>query len=60
MHTEPHILMPIPMPCFPTMPFPIPPSSGGHWVGMVVGEEFVRRVSRQEWWGVEFGVKMAR
>jgi len=27
---------------------------------MVVGEEFVRRVSRQEWWGVEFGVKMAR
>jgi len=29
---------------------------GGHGVG----EEFVRRVSRQEWWGVEFGVKMAR
>jgi len=27
---------------------------------MVVGEEVARRVSGREWWGVEFGVEMAR
>jgi len=27
---------------------------------MVVGEEIARRVSGREWWGVEFGVEMAR
>jgi len=27
---------------------------------MVVGEEGARRVSGREWWGVEFGVEMAR
>ena len=52
--------MPVPMPRFPSMPSPIPPSSGGHRAGMVVGEEVVRRVSGREWWGVKFGVEMAR
>ena len=60
MHTETQVPVPVPTPCFPTMPSPIPPSSGGGQAGMMVDEEVAMRVSGQEWWGVEFGVEMAR
>jgi len=60
MHTETQVPMPVPTPHFPAMPSPIPPSNGGRRAGVVVDEEVARRVSGREWWGVEFGVEMAR